>query len=309
MASRILSSTPVPTDTQSVLPRAVGVPWWGAVLIAAGFTTVGAIIDVQVNSALGLIYNSFFVVGCVLAVLAVRRRALFTAAVQPPLITMVIGLIALYSMVLSTSDSAAPQGMRKAVLEVVLPFSNLFPWIIGTFVLCGLIALARWFGTRIATDGAESSDQRKSTAPQKPAKARAKRATSSAARKTTAGSKPAAATTTARGKPARSKPAGSRPTATRATDAPTAVRPRPVERTTVSPRPTPTEPAAPAARRAATGASRPVRRDPSAVGQGDRPVRRAQPQVIPPRADGPRRTAGQLRDTGAIEDLTAGLDD
>ena len=332
---------------QSVLPRAAGVPWWGAILIAAGFTTVGAILDVQLNSSLGLLYNSFFAIGCVLAVLAVRRRALFTAAVQPPLITLVIGLLALYSMVLSSSDSAAPQGIRKAVLEVVLPFSNLFPWIVATFVLCGVIAVARWFTTRSAV-AADPQARRAPTPPRasaKPATASAKPAAASGTKVGTAMRKPArpagaassaAASTT--GAPARSPrpgtdPADSRrpaPSATQPSGRPAerpqparprvprstaaerpvpAERPGPAERPTAAARPTPAERPTPAPRRPASSGSRPVQRDPSVVGQGDRPVRRSQPQVIPPRTDGPRRTVGQLRDTGAIEDLTGDLDD
>lgn len=338
MASRILSTTPVPVDTQSVLPRAVGVPWWGAVLIAAGFTVVGAIIDVQVNSALGLVYNSFFLVGSVLAVLAVRRRALFTAAVQPPLVTLSIGLIALYSMVLSSSDAAAPQGMRQAILEVVLPFSNLFPWIIGTFVLCVLIAAARWFTTRdaVAAEAAEPQTRRQQPAPrakQVPRKKQAPREKSqapgerrvrpAAERPTPAapapakGKKPAASDAKPRtpARPARTTPAAAR---SAVADGPRVVTESPgTERPGTQPaaterRPGPTTRPATEARpaeRSAAGGARPVRRDPSVVGQGDRPVRRAQPQVIPASPDGPRRTAGQLRDTGAIEDLTTGLDD
>lgn len=138
----------MPADEQSVLPGMRGVPWWGAILIGAGTTAVGATIDALVNSSLGLLYNVFYLIGCVAAVLAVRRRALFTAAVQPPLITLIIGLFSLYGLVLANGDASKPQGMRSAVLNIALPFSNLFPWILGTFVITLLIAAVRWFVTR-----------------------------------------------------------------------------------------------------------------------------------------------------------------
>lgn len=144
----------MPADQQSVLPGVPGVPWWGAILIAAGITAVGATIDALTNSSLGVIYNASYLIGCVVAVLAVRRRALFTAAVQPPLITLTIGLISLYGLVLANSDASKPQGMRSAVLNVALPFSNLFPWILGTFLITLLIAAVRWYLTRGAVAAA-----------------------------------------------------------------------------------------------------------------------------------------------------------
>lgn len=142
----------MPADEQSVLPGMPGVPWWGAILIAAGITAVGATIDALTNSSLGLLYNVFYLIGCVAAVLAVRRRALFTAAVQPPLVTLIIGLISLYGLTLANGDAGKPQGMRSAVLNIALPFSNLFPWIFGTFVITLLIAAVRWFVTRGGAD-------------------------------------------------------------------------------------------------------------------------------------------------------------
>ncbi len=356
----------MPADTQSVLPRIAGVPWWGAVLIAAVFTSVGATIDVLVNSSLGPTYNSFFLVGCILAVLAVRRRALFTAAVQPPLITVSIGMISLYAMVLSTKDSSAPQGMRKAVLKVALPFSNMFPWILGTFVLCVLIAVVRWLVTRsIAV-----ADRPQHTSPRSGERGKAKPARPAPAagdsKKTARDQKTAAQDRRGRGAPGKTKPgkiqSGKRKPGTPGAGQSDSAQPQPARKKTApkkaapkkagatsagrpAPRPqsadqgqrpaqkpapaksapaksasqkpaprqampsqaAPRPPAAPGTEGPSTGTARPVRRSPSIVGQGDRPVRRAEPQVIPPRPDTaarPRRTAAQqLREQQGTDDV------
>ncbi|AVM01355.1 hypothetical protein C6V83_15005 [Gordonia iterans] len=147
---RLSTDAPVPADQQSVIPGVPGVPWWGAVLIAAVLTAIGATIDALANSSLGLVYNLFFLFGCVIAALAVRRRALFTAAVQPPLVSVFIGLTALWGLAQAASTNNKPQGMRQVVLNVALPFSNLFPWIAGVFLVTLLIVLVRWFVTRDA---------------------------------------------------------------------------------------------------------------------------------------------------------------
>ncbi|GAA4758145.1 DUF6542 domain-containing protein [Gordonia alkaliphila] len=357
MLSTLTNRTPVPADKQSVLPGFVGVPWWGALLIAAGCTALGATIDSLINSSLGLIYNVFFLIGCVVAALAVRRRALFTAAVQPPLITLTIGLISLFSLVSISNTSGKPQSLSKTVLNIAMPYSNLFPWIITTFVLCVAIAVARWYFTR--EDAAEQATARRRPAKDedraqrdRPTRDRAegdrsKRTPRSAAKSEAASPKNTARKNAARkgapqtaGDPAARRRRRHEPTA----DAPVAAGTPAPERRGVDPRrgphtaagqnaagARPADPTRPAARpgpdaadrraparprptpAAAPERPRPVRKSPTAVGESqNRPVRRAEPQVIParPNTDHPRRTAGQqLRDQGAVEDLTLGLDD
>lgn len=79
----------------SVLPALPGLPWYGAVVVAVVLTVIGAVIGGSnfangVPAALWI----FFLVGVILAVLAVRRRAVFTAMVQPPLIGAAVILLA-----------------------------------------------------------------------------------------------------------------------------------------------------------------------------------------------------------------------
>lgn len=138
MFSRLLAGSAVPADERSVLPTIRGVPWWGAVLIAVGATTLGAVISADTSSSLGRAFKVCYLLGCVLAALCVRQRALFTAAAQPPLVAFVVGIVTLYTL---SSDSA--QGMRDIVLKVILPIATSFPWILLAFVLTLAVVVAR----------------------------------------------------------------------------------------------------------------------------------------------------------------------
>ncbi len=133
----------MPADERSVLPTVRGVPWWGAVLIAVGVTTVGALIDADAPSPLGRAFKVCYLLGCLLAALLVRQRALFTAAAQPPLVAFVVGVVTLY-----TVNSSSAQGMRAVVLKVVLPIATSFPWILLAFLMTLGVVLARWFTAR-----------------------------------------------------------------------------------------------------------------------------------------------------------------
>lgn len=111
-------------------------------LIAVGLTSVGAIIAVSGDdTTLGFSFKAFYVLGCILAVLAVRRRALFTAVAQPPLVLFGVAVITLYFLV-SDTDS----GVKKLVFNVALPIAKLFPLMGWTFVAVFAIGAARfWF--------------------------------------------------------------------------------------------------------------------------------------------------------------------
>lgn len=78
----------------SVVPSIKGLPWWAAVLVGLIPVIVGTFIDVASaakplgDATLSGGFRVLSVVGCVLAALVVRRRAIFTAMVQPPLVIM-----------------------------------------------------------------------------------------------------------------------------------------------------------------------------------------------------------------------------
>ncbi|MEO7124513.1 MAG: DUF6542 domain-containing protein [Nakamurella sp.] len=75
-----------PVDS-SVLLTVRGVPSWGAVLIALVIGAVGMVVGHSGGQyTIGWIFGTIFTFGIVLATLAVRRRNLFTAMVQAPIL-------------------------------------------------------------------------------------------------------------------------------------------------------------------------------------------------------------------------------
>ncbi|WOC13290.1 DUF6542 domain-containing protein [Gordonia sp. MP11Mi] len=359
MFSRSPSGSVLPADQQSVVPTVRGLPWWGAVLLATVVTIIGAFIDSAPSGELGRAFKIIFIIGCVLAALAVRRRALFTAAVQPPLIAFVIGLITLY---LEAGDGASDK--KTLILKVALPIATSFPWMLIAFVLSLAVVLARLFftgppskrpfggfggfgskaATRKPTRKPETSSGQKaksekskspnSTAPK--ARATAKKSTTarSATAKSSTGDPKRAAATPSKKSPAdraetrapskktsstptrrpRPQPAAEPASASESTAARREPTRRP-RRTNPAEAPAPrrsARPSAPSPTAAEPAPARPAATPADAAAPAERQTkrsdrRRAQPQKIPAR---PRRTAGQqLRERGAVEDLTAGLDD
>lgn len=123
--------------------------------MAAVITAIGAAIDARSTDGLGSIFNFCYLVGCVIAALAVRRRALFTAAAQPPLIAFLVGVITLYGL---NADEAS--GLKSLIFKVLIPIANDFPWIAFTFVLTLGLVLARWFLTRDRSGSAGGARRR-----------------------------------------------------------------------------------------------------------------------------------------------------
>ncbi|ETD30088.1 DUF6542 domain-containing protein [Williamsia sp. D3] len=160
MISGPRSRSGVPLDEQSALPTAPGVPWWGAVLLAGGLTVLGAVLALAGDeTSLGFGFRALYVIGCIAAVLAVRRRALFTAVTQPPLILFVVAVVTLYFLV-SDSDS----GVKRLIFNVALPVAKLFPLMGWTFVAVLAIAAARvWFTHPKKTVVLTKSDRRPAT--------------------------------------------------------------------------------------------------------------------------------------------------
>ncbi|MFT4087975.1 MAG: hypothetical protein QM658_12675 [Gordonia sp. (in: high G+C Gram-positive bacteria)] len=332
MSSLVRTGTAVPTDQQSALPTVRGVPWFGAVGIAVVLTAIGAALGVKLEdgntSGLGLYFKVGYLAGCVLAALAVRRRALFTAAAQPPLIAFFVGIITLYA--LSGNDA---KGVKAIVLKVVLPIATSFPWILLTFLLTLAVVVARWYFTRIPSAkpaGSKSGAKKSGAKKSRGAKAKSAGSGSNGTRSkkgTSSTRRPAPVKAASERSEAAEPPKRNSAISTRKAPAP---RPKPAldfddeplpPRRPAQPRPAPepTRPApAPAAassgvRKAASAVtnsqSRPVRRTPP---PGSEPTVRAKPQTIAPRGQGDRlrRTAGQqLRDQGIIEDLATGIDD
>ncbi len=151
----------IPTEQQSVLPTVRGVPWWGAVLIAGVPTVLGAVIDASGQNELVTTFRVLYFFGCVAAVLLVRRRSLFTAITQPPLIAFGVAVIALYLL-----KSNSETDLKNVIINVLLPIAKLFPLMAWTFLVVLLLGAGRWFLTRtVAADTPARSERRRPDRP------------------------------------------------------------------------------------------------------------------------------------------------
>ena len=118
-----------------------GVPWWGAVLIALSTTLVG--IGIEAGSGhqeLGGIFAGCYALGCVAAVLAVRRAGLFTAVIQPPLLLFVAVPLAYYLF-----HGSAFGGLKDILITCGYPLIERFPLMLFASSAVLLIGLARWY--------------------------------------------------------------------------------------------------------------------------------------------------------------------
>ncbi len=131
----------VAADHRSVHPNVPGVPWWGAVLIAVTATAIGFAFDASSgNKELGLVFAAGYVVGCILAVLAVRQSSVFTAVIQPPLILFVTVPGAYFLFHGSTFT-----GLKDVLINCGYPLIERFPLMFFTSAAVLLIGMARWY--------------------------------------------------------------------------------------------------------------------------------------------------------------------
>ena len=86
------SATHLSLADSSVLTSVRGWPSWAVVLLAVALTFAGTAVDGLTTGALSWGLRIGFYLGVVLAALLVRRRSIFTAMVQPPLV-LVFGII------------------------------------------------------------------------------------------------------------------------------------------------------------------------------------------------------------------------
>ncbi|MCT2587454.1 DUF6542 domain-containing protein [Actinophytocola gossypii] len=123
-------------DDRPIIGTSRGLPWWGAVALAFGLAVVGAVVDMLMAGSLGLIYQGTYLVGCVGAVVAVRRRSLFGPMVQPPLVYAVtaIGAIILFG-------EETNGGTMQRLLAIALDLTKKFP----TMAIATAIAVAVGF--------------------------------------------------------------------------------------------------------------------------------------------------------------------
>jgi hypothetical protein len=99
-----------------------GIPSWAAIVLALAFTVIGVFADMERINRLGIIFQSFYFIGCVLAVLWVQRRGLFGPMVQPPLI-----LALTVPGVVMTGGGVTADGLTAKALAIATPLINGFP--------------------------------------------------------------------------------------------------------------------------------------------------------------------------------------
>nr|WP_308204929.1 DUF6542 domain-containing protein [Mycobacterium barrassiae] len=116
-------------------------PWWGAVLIAATLMAVGFAYDAGTGTKqLTAVFAGTYVVGCILAVLAVRQAGLFTAVIQPPLL-----LFAAVPMAYFVFTDSQLSNLKDTLINCAYPLIERFPLMFFTSAVVLLIGMARWY--------------------------------------------------------------------------------------------------------------------------------------------------------------------
>ena len=139
-------------ENRSAHPNLPGLPWWAAVLIAVIGTTIGFAIEAGSGSKeLGGIFAAGYALGCVIAVLAVRRSGIFTAVIQPPLI-LFVAIPGAYFLF----HGAEFTGLKDTLINCGYPLIERFPLMLFTSAGVLLIGMARWYFAMAGTAAANS---------------------------------------------------------------------------------------------------------------------------------------------------------
>ncbi|MGW0159149.1 DUF6542 domain-containing protein [Mycobacterium sp. NPDC003323] len=155
-----MSGLPEPTESVShrtALPRIPGwpsglLPWWGATLVAVTATLIGFAYHAGAgNQELGAVFATFYVLGCLAAVVLVRRSGIFTAVIQPPLILFVAVPASYFLM-----HSGQINGLKDIVINCGYPLIERFPLMFFTSAAVLLFGVARWYLDKQSADSAES---------------------------------------------------------------------------------------------------------------------------------------------------------
>lgn len=132
------TSRRVTLEDRSVLPGFPGIPGWAAVVLLLVFVGLSWALSWG-EELLGRPFTILFFLGAVLAVLLVRRRNVFTAVVQPPLVALVT--IPLFQY-LNTGGFGSEIG-RTEILTILVPLAKRFPLLLATCLVVLAIALVR----------------------------------------------------------------------------------------------------------------------------------------------------------------------
>ena len=142
-------------DHRSALPRVPGIPWWGAVIVAATASAVGFAYDAgSGEKTLSAVFSVCFVAGCILAVLAVRQSGVFSAVIQPPLILFFAVPTAFFVF-----HGSKITGIKDTLINCGYPLIERFPLMFFTSAVVLLIGMGRWyFGMAARRAGSHDAD-------------------------------------------------------------------------------------------------------------------------------------------------------
>ncbi|HEU4362790.1 MAG TPA: DUF6542 domain-containing protein [Mycobacterium sp.] len=131
-------------DRRSIHPGLPGLPWWGAVTVAATATMAGIALDAGTKE-LTHIFAALYVLGCVTAVLTVRQSGVFTAVIQPPLLLFCAAPGAYWLF-----HGATFTGIKAILINCGYPLIERFPLMLFTSAGVLLIGMVRWYiGTSV----------------------------------------------------------------------------------------------------------------------------------------------------------------
>jgi hypothetical protein len=146
----------VAADHHSAHRNIAGIPWWGAVLTAVIASLVGFAFDAGTGGQqLTAVFSTLYVVGCLVAVLAVQQAGLFTAVIQPPLVLFVVVPVTYFLM-----HSSQIQGVKDILINCGYPLIERFPLMFLTSAAVLLIGLARWYFGKSTGDPAVGPEGR-----------------------------------------------------------------------------------------------------------------------------------------------------
>ncbi|MFC7345027.1 DUF6542 domain-containing protein, partial [Saccharopolyspora griseoalba] len=124
-----------------------GIPLWGAILVAAVPTAIGTVVDVLIWEQPGILFKTCFFLGCLAAVLMVRRDSVFGPMVQPPL---TLGIVMPLLVLLTGAGSGAGGGLAGKALAIARPLITSFPIMAGAAAVTLGIGLVRMLVTERA---------------------------------------------------------------------------------------------------------------------------------------------------------------
>ncbi|RJO75889.1 hypothetical protein D5S18_13555 [Nocardia panacis] len=151
----------MPAPQRSILPTVPGVPVIAAVLIAVACTVVGFVIDARgEGDELTNWFAGAYVTGCVIAVLVVRYRALFTTLVLPPLLLFLAVPLAYQKL-----SGHASTGMKDVLLNLAIPLVNRFPVMVLATALAVAVGILRVVLHRRADGAGQPAPRRRGERP------------------------------------------------------------------------------------------------------------------------------------------------